>query len=429
MLEEYDFYSYLVILIIFLCASAFYSASETALSSVNEIRIKNLARNGNKDAVGILNLLDHFDEVLSTILVGNNIVNIGTASIATLICIHLVGNKNSISIATTVTTVVILIFGEISPKSLAKENPERFLLSTHNLLWWNTWLFTPFNYLFKQIKTWLSQKISGKNTENSTLTEAELKVMVDEIEQEGMITEDESDLIKSAIVFNDIRVKEILTPRVDMVACNITDSNAEIYRLFTTNNFTRIPVYDAEENTIIGLIHFRDFYNSYLREPKFNLKTIIKNIAYVHRSTRIALLLKILQRNKLQMAAVIDSYGSVAGIVTIEDILEELVGEIWDEYDNDISVFHKLGNNKYLVSCDSKSQNASLRDMFDYMHLDFDLYGLENQSISGWVVDSLGQLPQKDDSFTCQNLHVEVAKTEQHRLKKIIVTVLPKDHE
>jgi CBS domain containing-hemolysin-like protein len=422
MIVENELYEYVVILIIFLCGSAFYSASETALSTVSKIRMKHLARNGDKDAAGILKLLDHFDEVLSTILVGNNIVNIGTASIATLLCIKLIGDEGSVSIATAITTVVVLVVGEISPKSLAKEYSEPFLLSVHKLLWWNTWLFAPLNFVFKQLKGFLSHKISGKGEAKPTITEAELKVMVDEVENEGTISEEESDLIKSAIEFNDIRVKEILTPRVDMVACSVTNSNAEIYRLFTTNHFTRIPVYDAEENNIIGLLHAKDFYNSYLKDPKFNIKTILKNIAYVHRSTKISLLLKNLQHNKLQMAAVIDSYGSVAGIITIEDILEELVGEIWDEHDEAVSVFHKLGDNRYLVSCDSNSRNASLRDLFEYIQLDFDLYNLENQSISGWVVESLGEVPQKGDTFTYRDLKVEVTKVDQHRLKKIIVT-------
>ena len=424
MFFENELYHYLIILFIFLCASAFYSASETALSCVNKIRMKHLARNGNKQAAGVLKLLDHFDEVLSTILVGNNIVNIGTASIATLLCIRLVGDEGGVSMATAITTVVILVVGEISPKNLAKEYSEPFLLTAHKLLWWNTLLFTPLNYIFKKLKDFLSRKISGNKAAKPTITEAELKVMVDEVENEGTISEDESDLIKSAIEFSDIRVKEILTPRVDMVACNVNNSNAEIYRLFVTNHFTRIPVYDAEENTIIGLIHSRDFHNFYLRDPKFDLKTIIKNVAYVHRSTKISLLLKNLQRNKLQMAVVIDSYGSVAGIVTIEDILEELVGEIWDEHDEAVSVFHKLGNNRFLVSCSSNSRNASLRDLFEYIRLDFDRYDLENQSISGWVVDSLGEVPKKGDTFTYRDLNVEVTKVDQHRLKQIIVTHL-----
>ncbi len=245
------------------------------------------------------------------------------------------------------------------------------------------------------------------------------------MESEGSINRDESDLIKAAIEFNDVRVKEILTPRVDMVACNITDSNAEIYRLFSSNNFSRLPVYDLEENNLIGLLHSKDFFNAYMKDPKFKLKKILKSIAYVHRSTKVSVVLKNMQRNKVQMAAVIDSYGSVAGIVTIEDIIEELVGEIWDEHDTAVSVFHKLGPGKYLVSCDSGSRNASLRDMFEYMQLDFDLYGLENQPIAGWVVDSFGQIPQKGDSFTCQDLQVVVHQVDQNRVKEIIVTHQP----
>ena len=422
MAVENELYPYLAVLFIFLCGSAFYSASETALSTVNKIRVKHLARNGDKKAEGTLKLLEHFDEVLSTILVGNNIVNIATASIATLLCIKLFGDEGSVSIATAITTVVVIIFGEISPKSLAKEYSEPFLLAVHKLLWCNTRLFTPLNYFFKKLKNYISGRISGNKTARPAITEAELKVMVDEVENEGTISEEESDLIKSAIEFNDIRVKEIYTPRVDTVACSVTNSNAEIYRLFTTNHFTRIPVYDAEENNIIGLLHAKDFYNSYLKDPKFSIKTILKNVAYVHRSTKISLLLKNLQHNKLQMAAVIDSYGSVAGIITIEDILEELVGEIWDEHDEAISVFHKLGNDRYLVSCDSNSRNASLRDLFEYMQLDFDLYNLENQSISGWVVESLGEVPKKGDTFAYRDLNVEVTKVDRHRLKKIIVT-------
>lgn len=169
MIVENELYEYVVILVIFLCGSAFYSASETALSTVSKIRMKHLARNGDKDAAGILKLLDHFDEVLSTILVGNNIVNIGTASIATLLCIKLIGDEGSVSIATAITTVVVLVVGEISPKSLAKEYSEPFLLSVHKLLWWNTWLFAPLNFVFKQLKGFLSHKISGKGKPNQRL--------------------------------------------------------------------------------------------------------------------------------------------------------------------------------------------------------------------------------------------------------------------
>lgn len=422
-MEEAAFTAYIAVLLALLACSAFFSSAETALTSVNKIRLKNMARKGEERAKLCLKLLDDFDSVLSTILVGNNIVNIAAASIATVVFIQLLGSKG-VTVATIVTTVVILIFGEISPKSFAKEFPEKVLLSSCRLLLLLTRLFTPVNFFFSQLKKQLSRRIAGKKA-TPAMTEAELKVMVDEVESEGSINRDESDLIKAAIEFNDVRVKEILTPRVDMVACNITDSNAEIYRLFSSNNFSRLPVYDLEENNLIGLLHSKDFFNAYMKDPKFKLKKILKSIAYVHRSTKVSVVLKNMQRNKIQMAAVIDSYGSVAGIVTIEDIIEELVGEIWDEHDTAVSVFHKLGPGKYLVSCDSGSRNASLRDMFEYMQLDFDLYGLENQPIAGWVVDSFGQIPQKGDSFTCQDLQVVVHQVSQNRVKEIIVTHQP----
>lgn len=422
-MEEAAFTAYIAVLLALLACSAFFSSAETALTSVNKIRLKNMARKGEERAKLCLKLLEDFDSVLSTILVGNNIVNIAAASIATVVFIQLMGSKG-VTVSTIVTTVVILIFGEISPKSFAKEFPEKVLLSSCRLLLLLTRLFTPVNFFFSQLKKQLSRRIAGKKA-TPAMTEAELKVMVDEVESEGSINRDESDLIKAAIEFNDVRVKEILTPRVDMVACNITDSNAEIYRLFSSNNFSRLPVYDLEENNLIGLLHSKDFFNAYMKDPKFKLKKILKSIAYVHRSTKVSVVLKNMQRNKVQMAAVIDSYGSVAGIVTIEDIIEELVGEIWDEHDTAVSVFHKLGPGKYLVSCDSGSRNASLRDMFEYMQLDFDLYGLENQPIAGWVVDSFGQIPQKGDSFTCQDLQVVVHQVSQNRVKEIIVTHQP----
>ena len=422
-MEEAAFTAYITVLLALLACSAFFSSAETALTSVNKIRLKNMARKGEERAKLCLKLLEDFDSVLSTILVGNNIVNIAAASIATVVFIQLMGPKG-VTVSTIVTTVVILIFGEISPKSFAKEFPEKVLLSSCRPLLLLTRLFTPVNFFFSQLKKQLNRHIAGKKAAPA-MTEAELKVMVDEVESEGSINRDESDLIKAAIEFNDVRVKEILTPRVDMVACNITDSNAEIYRLFSSNNFSRLPVYDLEENNLIGLLHSKDFFNAYMKDPKFKLKKILKSIAYVHRSTKVSVVLKNMQRNKVQMAAVIDSYGSVAGIVTIEDIIEELVGEIWDEHDTAVSVFHKLGPGKYLVSCDSGSRNASLRDMFEYMQLDFDLYGLENQPIAGWVVDSFGQIPQKGDSFTCQDLQVVVHQVDQNRVKEIIVTHQP----
>lgn len=414
---------YIPILFILLCLSAFFSASETALSSCNRIRLKNIAKDGNKRADKVLRILDNFDNALSTILIGNNIVNIGAASIATVVFTKLCGSSG-LTVSTAVMTVLVLIFGEISPKSFAKERPESFAMWCYPYLHFLMLLFSPLNWLFLKLKQGLAKAIGSKK-QFSGMTEDELKVMVDEVASEGHINKQESDLIKSAIEFNDIRVKEILTPRVDIVACDIDDSNAEILRTFASHGFSRLPIYKEDLDHIIGIIHSKDFYDAYLKDRKFNLKNIIKDIAYVHRSTKISLVLKTLQRSKVQMAIVMDSYGGVAGLVSIEDIVEELVGEIWDEHDNEVSVFHKIGSNKYLVSCNAGSRNASLHELFEYMQLDFDRYDLENKSISGWVVETLGDIPQKGDSFNYRNLNVIVNKTNLHRVLEIIVTVSP----
>jgi putative hemolysin len=384
---------YIILLVLLLASSAFFSASETALSTSSRIRLKNMAREGNERAVEVLRLIGEFDTALSTILIGNNVVNICAASIATVLFIQAFGEAG-LSISTTVMTVLVLVFGEISPKILAKERPEAFAMTAAPYLRFLIILLTPVNYLFLRLKQML-KKMVRTGSGGRGVTEEELKVLVDEVENQGTIDRDESDLIKSAIEFGDIRVKEILTPRVDVVSCNLTSSNAEILRIFASHGFSRLPVYDEEENNIVGIVHAKDFYDEYLKDRKFALKSIIRNAIYVHRSTKVSLVLKNMQRSKVQVAVVIDSYGSVAGIASIEDIVEELVGEIWDEHDVAVSIFHKLGPDRYLVSCDSVSRNASLRDLFEYMQLDFDLYDLENQPISGWVVDTLGKFRRR----------------------------------
>lgn len=413
---------YIVILATLLSLSAFFSASETSLSCCNKIRLKNMALDGDERAAEVLHLVENFDKTLSTILIGNNIANICAASIATVLFIQIFGAAG-LTLSTTVMTVLVLVFGEISPKILAKEKAEYFAMEAAPLISFLVQMLAPINYLFSKLKQLLSRSFKNSKGKHASITEDELKVLVDEVESSGSINKYESTLIKSAIEFNDIRVKEILTPRVDIVSCDVNSSNAEILRIFASHGFSRLPIYDQEQNDIIGLIHAKDFYDAYIKDRKFKLASIVKDAAYVHRSTKISLVLKTMQRAKVQMAVVIDSYGGVAGIVSIEDIVEELVGEIWDEHDVAVSVFHKIGQDKFLVSCDSSSRNASVRELFEYMQLDFDRYDLENQSLSGWVVDTLGEIPEKGDAFTYRNLDVVVNKTNLNRVLEIIVTV------
>lgn len=413
----------IAVLVLLIFLSAFFSSSETALSSSSKIRLKNLAKSPDYPrASKVLRLLEDFDDALSTILIGNNIVNILAASIATVIFTQYFGVRG-LAWATIVMTVVVLIFGEILPKSLAKDHPEIFSMWCYPYLRVLIFIFTPFNLFF----TWLKDVIRKifKTGRKRGITEDELLIMVDEVQNEGGINKQDSELIKSAIEFSDIRVKEILTPRVDIVAVDITASNYDILHTFTSHGFSRLPVYREDIDHIVGLIHAKDFFTTYINNPNFKLERVIKNVAFVHNSTKISLVLKNLQDTKVEVAIVLDSYGGVKGMVTTEDIVEELVGEIWDEHDMIVANFHKIGDNRYLVSCNSNLQNASLHDLFRYLGLNLDLYNLENNSISGWVVDMLGEIPKKGDSFDYRDLHVTINKTNVHRVLEIIIEKMP----
>jgi CBS domain containing-hemolysin-like protein len=379
-----------------------------------------MEKSGNKKATNVLSLLDDFDTSLSTILIGNNVVNIAAASIATIVFTHYF-TSNGLTISTLVMTILVLIFGEISPKSYAKENAEYFAMLSYPILHILIIIFTPLNKIFLLLQKGISKFFSAKAKKG--LTEEELKVMVDEVENYGNINKQESELIKSAIEFDDIRVHEILTPRVDIVACPITASPKKLLEIFSEHGFSRIPIFRKNIDHIVGFIHAKDFYTAYLNNQNFQLKDIIKDLVVVHKSTKISLVLKNLQQEKAHLAIVLDSYGSLRGIVSLEDILEELVGEIWDEHDSHVSVFHKLSNNSYLISCSSNSQNANLNDMFKYMHLDIEQYNLENSSISRWIINMLGKIPKKGDSFVYENLKVIVIKTNIHRVLEIKIEI------
>ena len=407
-------------LFLLICLSAFFSSSETAISSCSKVRLKNIAKTGNKKAKKVLALIDDFDNALSTILIGNNIVNIAAASIATVVFTTYFGSSG-LAVATVVMTVIVLIFGEILPKSFAKDRPETFAMWCAPYLHFLIILFTPLNIIFKLMKKQFRKFF--KTGEHRGITEDELMIMVDEVENEGAINKQDSDLIKSAIEFSDIRVKEILTPRVDIVSVDINEGNTVALETFTSHGFSRLPVYKENEDQVIGIIHAKDFFSHYINNQNFRLERIVKNIAFVHSSTKISLVLKTLQETKVEMAIVLDSYGAIRGLVTTEDIVEELVGEIWDEHDKIISTFHKIGHDKYLISCNSNLQNASLHDLFKYLQLDIDEYKLENNSISGWVVETLGEIPHKGDSFNYRNLHVTVNKTNLHRVLEIIIDI------
>jgi len=395
--------------------SAYFSATETAFSSLSKVRLKSMANSGNKKAELVLNVSSDFNKILSTILIGNNIVNIAATSLATTLFIKYYGNIG-VTLSTAVMTVLLLIFGEISPKSLSKEYPEKFAMFSVSILRILMFILAPLNFLFN-----LWQKLLFKfiKTDNSpSITEAEIMTLVEEAENEGGIDADESELIQSAIEFNDLDVKEIFTPRVDIIAVSKDDSVSDVRDTFMEHEFSRLPVYDDNIDNVIGIIHEKDFYR-WVNDGKKKLNAIIKKVLYVSPNTKISELLRQLQQAKIHVAIVVDEFGGTMGLVTLEDILEELVGEIWDEHDEVIEYFSKVGNNKYMVSC-----NADLSDMFEKFDINSNSADYDANTVSGWVIQELGQIPDVGDSFTYKNLFVTVTKTDQKRVLEISVELI-----
>lgn len=408
----------IVVIAILIIMSAYFSATETAFSSLNKIKLKNLAVNGSKRAENTLKLTKKFDSILSTILIGNNIVNIASASIATIVFTEFFGNAG-VTLSTIVMTIVVLIFGEISPKSLAKESPEKFAMFSTPILKGLLILFTPLNFLFGLWKRIISKVI--KVEEISIEVEEELLTIVEEAEIKGGIDEHESKLIRSAIEFNDLDADQILTARVDLISIPKEATIEEVRKVFKENKFSRIPVYESNIDNIIGVIHEKDFYDI-LDENKDTIDSIIKPIVYVTSNTKISELLKKFQYLKNHMAVVIDEFGGTMVIITLEDVLEELVGEIWDEHDEIVEYFKKLDENRYSVIC-----SVSLANFFEEFSMKEEIDDFEVQTVNGWIVNEFGYLPKIGESFLYKDLNISISKIEGRRVKEIIVEKLIKE--
>lgn len=402
----------LIALLILIAFSAYFSATETAFTSLNRIRLKTKADNGNRAAARALAIAEEYDKMLTTILIGNNIVNITATTIATVLCTKLF-HEYGPTVSTVSLTIIILIFGEVSPKSLAKEFPERWAMFSAPLLKVLIVVLTPLNILFGFWRKLLSLVLH--NHEADGITEEELVGMVEQAENEGGLDEHESDLIRNAIEFNDMEVSEILTPRVDLVAADEDSSMEEIASLFASSGYSRIPLYHETVDNIVGVIHEKDFYAARYRGESM-LKQLKSPVFYTTGNTKISDLLRILQKNKAHMAVVVDEYGGTQGITTLEDILEELVGEIWDEHDEVIENFHKQEDGSYIISC-----SAALDDMYDL----FQIRGTcDAATVSGWVMEQVGRVPEKDDHFQAEGLDVTVIRVEHRRVLEIQVRVL-----
>lgn len=410
-----------ILIAILVMLSAFFSGTETAFSSLNKVRLTNLANAGDKRAARAVKISENFDRALSAILIGNNIVNIASASIGTILFTQMLGPAGA-GVSTLVMTLIVLTFGEILPKSIAKENAEKMALAVSGILHALMVVLTPLIMLFVGLKKLVS-KLYHSDQKEPSVTEQELKFIIDEIQQEGVLEEQESELVQSALDFDDITVGEILTPRVDVISISVEDDVEKVKSLFVSEPYSRLVVYEESVDDIVGILHEKDFFKSYVKHPEsLDIRSLMQPTIFVPPTKKISTLLKELQKLKSHIAVVTDQYGGTLGIVTLEDILEELVGEIWDENDEVVHDIVPMGENTFQVNPD-----MNISDLFEELMLPEP--ECSSSSVGGWVLDTLEKIPKQGDSFEYETLRVTVSTVEEQRITQLIVTKLPAQQE
>ena len=407
----------IVIIIMLLVLSALFSSCETAFSSVNKIRLKNYAAKGDKRAEKALKIANKFEDALTAILIGNNIVNILSTSISTVLFTQILG-PGGVGAATVVMTVLVLVFGEITPKSFAKNHAEQCALMFAEPLSAFMIVLKPVVMVFKVI-----QKLFKPKTEQPSVTEDELKYIIDEIEEQGVLEEQESDLVRSALEFDEITVDEILIPRVNVIAIEKNTPFNEIKEKFLTDLPSRLPVYEKNIDNIIGVITNKSFFRL-MNENKENISDIIQEIIHISDLKLISEALKEMQKSKMHMAVVMDQYGGTKGIITLEDIIEELVGEIYDENDEIIAHFVKTGDNEYEVSGE-----LSISDMLENLDMPEDKIECSGNSVGGWIMELLGHVAVENEPVQSDTFKMTVLSMEDQKILKIRLEIVPKDTE
>lgn len=400
--------SRLIIMAVLILLSGFFSATETAFSSLNRTKLRVLENQGNKRATATLKLLENFDTILSSVLIGNNIVNITLASVATVFFIQIFGDAGT-TISTVIITVLVLIFGEVTPKSLAKEHAEKFaLFVTPTVILLNR-IMLPLNKLFGLWRMLVSKLVKSDSSDKA-ISDDELLSMLDEATDQGGIDSMESALIRNAIEFSDVKVGDILVPRTQIVAVHKDDSIEDIAEAFLESEFSRLPVYDENLDDIIGVIHYKDFIS--LKESAGGkLEDCIQPALFISAGKNIHDVLQTLQKNKRHIAIVADEYGGTMGIITMEDILEELVGEIFDESDEMPEMIQKLDERNYMINT-----SAEVDKVFAYFNIHEET---EANTVSGWINERLNAIPKPGDGFSGKNYHVLVTEADSYRASEI----------
>lgn len=415
----------IILIVVLLGMSAFFSASETAFSSVNRIRLKNMAENGSKSAERALNVLKKYDKALTTILIGNNIVNIASSSIATILAISLVGEKYGSLAATVVTTVVVLIFGEVMPKGIAKDHAEGVCIGVSAIISFLMIIFTPLSVLFILLKNGIGKLFHSK--ESVSVTEEELMAIIDEIEDEGVLEQQESNLVRSALEFDEITVDEVITPRVRIVAVDVNDSAEEVRNKFLKEEYSRMPVVEKTLDNIIGVINEKDFIKEYEEKgEELIVRDLIQETIYFPCMLKISEVLRTMQKKKCHMSVILDQHGGTLGIVTMEDLLEELVGEIWDESDEVKSPITTLSDGVFSVYGDVSLN--SLRRFFAGRDIELPIES-EAHTVAGWVLELFGKIPKTGAKTESEDFCVTVVETDGLRVNKVKIELKEKPAE
>ena len=405
-----------LIIIVLLMISAVCSATETAFSSANRIRLKNMAASGSKRAAKALAMAEDFDKPLTAILIANNVVNIASSALATVFFTERFGS-GSVGIATLVMTVLVLIFGEILPKSLAKENSERFSVFMAPLLSAFIIVITPLIWIFTGIKKLVVKLVGHRDEEQPSVTEEELKYIIEEIEDEGVLEEQESDLVRSALEFDEITISKVLVPRINIIGIERGSSFESIRDVFIQTKFSRLPVYEGTLDSIVGVIHQSDFFELYLSGGS-DIGGIMKQPVLFPEGKKISEALRELQKAKMHMGVVVDEYGGTEGICTLEDIIEELVGEIYDESDDEDTSFVKLGENRFRVSA-----SLSVGDFLDRAGLPEDTVETDMTSVGGWVMELRGRIPEQNEFVRSGMFDMTVQMEDEQKIGSLIIKV------
>jgi CBS domain containing-hemolysin-like protein len=415
-MEKSDIWK-IVLVISMMAFSALFSSTETAFSSVNKLRLKNYEAQGNKKAAKALKLANRFDEVLTAVLIGNNIVNIASSSVSTLLFVSLFGSKGA-GISTAVITVLVLIFCEVLPKSYAKKNAEKITLAFAAPLTALVIVLKPLVLILNKLSALLA-----KGDTAPTVTEDELKYMIDEIEEEGVIEEQESELVKSALEFDEISVDEILIPRVKIIGAELNSTIDEIKELFSKEMYSRLPVYEKSLDNIVGIITNKAFFKM-LVEGKYDIREIIQEVPHIADTKLISEAMRFMQRSKVHLAVVTDQYGGTKGIVTLEDIIEELVGEIYDEDDEIETNLVKLSDTRYEAAGD-----LNITELLEALGFDEDMIESEYSTVGGWITELLEHIPEAGETAERGVFRLTATEVNEQNVEKVMIELIPVENE